>query len=337
MIDVPVGTLVWWIGENGEKKGSVDLLQVGEEYVIATGGRGGKGNRRYMHPQNREPLLAEVGEEPEEITLELEVQLLADVAIVGKPSVGKSSLLRVCSGARPDVAEYPFTTLEPVLGFVERRGSEYVMVEVPGLIEGAHLGAGLGDEFLRHVRRTTVVVHLLDGSSGDVAGDYHQVRQEMGLYDPVLLDKPEIVAVNKVDIPAVKEGVNSIKASLDEVGIRANFISAVSGEGVGNLLDHVAEVVAEQRRKQKPRVRVVPVLTAKPRRERPYVEREGDSFVVKTSTAERLVNRVDLGDSRVQVQLWRALEHLGVVRALERAGAKAGSVVRIGKHELEWK
>ena len=337
VIDVPVGTIVRLVGENGEREELADFVQAGEEYVVAKGGRGGKGNIRYSNAQNQEPLLAEVGEEPAELILELEVHLLADVAIVGKPSVGKSSLLRASSRARPDVAEYPFTTLEPVLGFVERKGSEYVMVEVPGLIEGAHRGAGLGDEFLRHVQRTTVVVYLLDGSSNDVGKDYRQVRQEMGLHDPALLEKPELVVVNKLDIPEVRENIESIKASLGQAGLKANFISAASGEGTGELLDRVGGVVAEQRRKAVPRVREVPVVIPRPRRERVRVAREGAVFVVKSPVAERLVNRVDLGDSRVQIQLWRALEHNGVAKALARAGAKSGSRVWIGKHELEWK
>jgi len=181
------------------------------------------------------------------------------------------------------------------------------------------------------------LVHLLDGTTEDVVKTYHQVREEMGLYDPLLLEKPEIVAVNKIDITEVREALPRIMESLEKAGIQAALISAETGEGVGELLDRIAILVGEQRQLQRPPVQGTSVIEAKPRRERPFVEKDGDAFVVKSPKAERLVRRVDLGDQRVQVQLWRELQRLGVVRVLERVGAKQGSVVRIGDYELEWK
>ena len=226
LVDVPEGTLVYEYVESGERRLVADLVGTGSEWTAATGGEGGRGNAKFGYSQNRVPLLAEAGEIVEEVELELELQLLADVAVIGVPNAGKSSFLQACSRARPDIAGYPFTTLEPVLGFVERRGKEFVVVEIPGLLEGAHTGVGLGDDFLRHMGRTRAVVHLLDGASDDPLRDYRQVREEMRLYDPALVERPEIVALNKLDMPEVQERQAQFLADLKEMGIDAYCISA---------------------------------------------------------------------------------------------------------------
>ena len=273
----------------------------------------------------------------DEVELELELQLLADVAVIGVPNAGKSSFLQACSHARPDIAGYPFTTLEPVLGFVERRGKEFVVVEIPGLLEGAHTGVGLGDDFLRHMGRTRAVIHLLDGASEAPIGDYRQVREEMRLYDPGLVERAEIVALNKLDLPEVQGRREQVLADLKAMGIDAYCISAATHEGVDAVLDGALRMLAEQPVTPQTEERPVPVLTPKPRRNRPQVERDGDVFVLHSQQAERLVRRVDLGDWQVQIQLWQEFKRKGIVRALEKAGARSGSVVRIGEHELEWK
>ena len=337
VIDVPMGTLIARIGEDDEREVLGDLVHAGAELIVAKGGHGGHGNPRFARAQNRVPLLAEDGEITEEITLEIELQVLADVAIVGMPSVGKSSLLRMCSRARPDVAEYPFTTLEPVLGFVDRKRSEFVMAEIPGLIEGAHRGVGLGHEFLRHTKRTRGIIHMLDGTSENVVQDYLQVREEMRLYDESLLTKPEIVAVNKVDVLEVQEGRPEMEEVLRQSNIGVQFISAVTGEGVEALLDKAIEMLATLPPVEPSFPRSIPVLEPRARRERVTVEESQGVFVVKSSRAERIVRRVDLEDWSVQAQLWGEFIRMGLVRALERAGAKTGSVVRIGDWELEWK
>ena len=337
MIDVPVGTLIIRVSENEEREVLGDLVREDTRLVVARGGYGGKGNARFTRPQNRVPLLAEDGEITEEIVIELELQVLADIAIVGMPSVGKSSLLRVCSRARPDVAAYPFTTLEPVLGFVERKRQEFVLAEIPGLIEGAHQGAGLGHEFLRHTKRTRGIIHVLDGTSEHVVQDYRQVREEMRLYDENLLDKPEIVAVNKVDVPEVQERRSEMEAALQESKISALFISAVTEEGVGDLLDKALEILASLPPIETARPPDVAILKPRARGDRVSVEKDQGVFVLKSSRAERIVRRVDLEDWTVQAQLWGEFTQMGIVRALDRAGAMAGSVVRIGNWELEWK
>ncbi|MBF8266858.1 MAG: GTPase Obg [Dehalococcoidia bacterium] len=337
VVNVPVGTLVWKVRDDGSKELLGDLVDDGCRMVVARGGRGGRGNTHFTFSENRVPLLAEGGEFGEEVELELEVKLLADIGIVGLPSVGKSSLLRACSRARPDVAAYPFTTLEPVLGLVERKRRVFVAVEIPGLIEGAHGGAGLGDEFLRHMGRTRGIIHLLDGSSADVVKDYRQVREEMRLYDEALLEKPEVVVINKIDLPEVRERLSTLRETLQKNGLRGLFISALTGEEVEDVLDRASDIVDEQRSKMKVPSETMPALHPRSREGKPSVRREGEVFVLSSPHAERLVRRVDLGDERVQAQLWREFQRTGVVRALERAGAKSGMMVRIGNYELEWK
>ncbi|MFH1560723.1 MAG: GTPase ObgE [Chloroflexota bacterium] len=337
IINVPVGTLVTKVDRIGEKEIIGDLVGANEELIVARGGQGGRGNTKFTRPQNRTPLLAEAGEITEEIVLELELQVLADMAIIGMPNVGKSSLLRVCSRARPDVAAYPFTTIEPVLGLVERKKQEFVLAEIPGLIEGAHRGTGLGHEFLRHMKRTRGIIHVLDGTSEHLVQDYLQIREEMRLYDESLLNKPEMVVVNKMDIPEVQSRRAEIEMVLRERNIDVQFISAVTEEGVGSVLDRALEILAAQPAIETTYPRAIPVLKPRTRGNRASIEKREGVFVVKSPRAERIVRRVDLEDWSVQAQLWEELKRMGTVRALEKAGAKEGSVVRIGDWELEWK
>ena len=336
VINVPAGTLVTRVGENEGKEVLGDLVEENAELRVARGGNGGKGNTRFVRPQNRAPLLAEDGEITEEIILELELQLLADIAIVGMPSVGKSSLLRMCSRARPEVAAYPFTTLEPTLGVVERKRQEFVLAEIPGLIEGAHLGVGLGYEFLRHTKRTRGIIHVLNGESEHIMRDYSLVREEMRLYDASLLDKPEIAVVNKVDISEVQERRFEIEEALWERKVGVQFISAATGEGIGDLLDNALEMLVSLPPTATVCPQHVPILNPRVGDGRVSIEKNKGVFVIKSPRAERIVRRVDLADWTVQAQLWGEFKQMGIVRALDRAGAKAGAVVKIGDWELEW-
>ena len=246
VVDVPQGTRVYAVGEGGDKRVLADLVDVNAVWTAARGGHGGRGNAKFAYSQNRVPILAEAGEATEEVELELELQLLADVAVIGVPNAGKSSFLQACSRARPDIAGYPFTTLEPVLGFVVRRGQEFVVVEIPGLLEGAHAGVGLGDDFLRHMGRTRAVIHLLDGASEDPLRDYCNVREEMALYDAALAQKPEVVALNKLDLPEVQERKAQVLEDLRGIGVDAYCISAATHEGVDAVLDGALKMLSEQ-------------------------------------------------------------------------------------------
>ena len=336
---MPVGTEVW--NASGEPSRIADLSAAGETVVAARGGKGGRGNARFVSPTNRFPLLAEEGDAAEELDLRLELKLLADVGIVGAPNAGKSSLLAAVSAARPKVAGYPFTTLEPVLGVVEHRGASFVMVDIPGLIEGAHGGAGLGDDFLRHVERTRVLVHLVDGAGEDPVADYHRVRRELSLFHEDLADKPSIVGVNKIDIPEVVARCDAVRDQLMGDGAVVHCISAAGRQGLEALLDGVLEVLAQvpQITEAAPREgsdKPVPVLRPQAVDRRDVVRRQGRKYVVSLPAATRLAGMVDEDNWDARMQLYEQLRRLGVIAELEKAGIRPGQVFSVGKLELEW-
>ena len=340
-LPVPVGTQVW--AEDSTPSLLVDLDEPGQRFLAAKGGNGGAGNTHYATPTNRFPLLAQAGEPGKEVSLRLELKLLADVGIVGAPNAGKSSLLSVVSAARPKVANYPFTTLEPSLGMVERHRETFVMVDIPGLIEGAHDGIGLGHEFLRHIERTRVLVHLVDGSLEDPVAQYRQINAELSQYAQDLSLKPQVLAVNKLDLTDVSvlrddlEDAFREAADTDEV----HFVSAVTHEGVDTLLDSVLRVLrdAPDLISSPPGVSEddLPVLRPTPRRRRPAVYVEDDGvFVVDWPSAERMAVMVNLGDWTANIQFYQRLRRSGVVTALEEAGITSGDTVRIGQVEWQW-
>ena len=335
-LEVPVGTEVRDV--DAPHVVIVDLASHGQKWTVAEGGRGGRGNARFTSSITRFPVIAEKGEAGRRVKVRLELKLLADVGIVGVPNAGKSTLLSTVSRARPTIADYPFTTLEPVLGVVTHHGNDVVMVDIPGLIEGAHKGAGLGDQFLRHIQRTKVIVHLLDGTSEDVWEDYRKIRHELAAYGADLADKPEVVAINKVDIPGVEQRWSDGPV---EVAGGVHFISAAARSGITELLDQVTATlskipsvrdapVVESPRSELPVVRPRPVDIAGP------VRKIGDGYVVTLPAAERVADRINTGNWEAVVQLYDYLEELGVMAALESAGIKAGDVFRVGKKSWEW-
>lgn len=231
VVKVPAGTVVK-DAETGEVL--ADLTEIDEEAVLAHGGRGGRGNAKFVNSVNRAPTFAEMGEPGEERVLQLELKLLADVGLVGYPSVGKSSIISMVSAARPEIAAYHFTTLVPVLGVVSLgEGHSFVMADIPGLIEGAHEGVGLGRDFLRHVERTKIILHVIDvsGIEGrDPIEDYHRINKELRLYNERLAKRPQIIAANKMDIPEAKENYEKLKAFANEQGIEIFPVSAATNE-----------------------------------------------------------------------------------------------------------
>ncbi len=235
VLRVPVGTVVK-DAETGEVLG--DLVEPGQRLVVARGGKGGRGNARFATPTNQAPRYAEKGKPGEERWLLLELKLIADVGLVGLPNAGKSTLLSRISAARPKIADYPFTTLQPNLGVVELSDHRtFVVADLPGLIEGAHKGVGLGLEFLRHVERTKVILQVIDATSQDPLRDFEVVENEMKLYHPELLKKPRIVALNKIDLVYDRSKLEPIKKALEEKGHEVFLISAVTGEGIKELLE----------------------------------------------------------------------------------------------------
>ena len=319
-----------------------DLTADGQQLVVVRGGRGGRGNSAFVSSTNRFPRLAEEGEPGEDMTLRLELKLLADVGIVGAPNAGKSSLLAAASAARPKIAEYPFTTTEAVLGVVERRYDSFVMVDIPGLIEGAHLGAGMGHEFLRHVERTRLIVHVVDGSASDPEGDFRSVSDEVSLYGLGDLTDRRIMAVNKIDVPNARETARVIAGRLASECVSVHLISAATGEGVDALLDDVLVLLRERRPALAMRAGLkdgdspLPVLTPKPRREEVSVRKHDAVYIVDAPAASRIASMIDSRDWAAMVQFHQQLGRLGVLRALEEAGIAPGDTIRIGELEWDW-
>jgi GTPase len=242
LIRVPVGTLV---RDDGTGEVLEDLLSDGQRFIGARGGRGGRGNARFATSTNRAPRRAEKGEKGEERWIRLELRLLADVGIIGFPNVGKSTLLARLSSARPKIANYPFTTLAPNLGVMTRGDRRpLVLADIPGLIEGASQGAGLGLTFLRHIQRTRLLIHLLDISGGPLRNpvkDFRSLNLELSAYNPELKEKVQVVALNKMDLPSVRERADDVVAQFAKIGIRLHLISSSTGEGVDELMETVLQ------------------------------------------------------------------------------------------------
>jgi len=333
LVTVPVGTLVYRRGD-GEMELMADLVADGEKQLVARGGRGGAGNAHFATSTNQTPRIAQKGEPGEEAWLVLELKVVADVGIIGYPSVGKSTLLAAASAARPKVAEYPFTTQEPVLGVVVVSNGSFVLAEIPGLIEGAHGGAGLGHYFLRHAERTKLLIHLLDGTSESLLADMDSVNRELALFNPTLGLRPQIVAVNKIDLPEVQARIPEMREELRRVKGPLHFISAATTAGVRQLMARAAGMVEEL--DQRAPDSAPAVFRPQPRERTAVVSRDGDVFVVSLAEAERLVARMDLSSLEARSYLKRQLIRMGVGAALRKAGVRSGDRVRVGEMELDW-
>ena len=335
---VPAGTVVSYKTQIGGDAVIADLEQVGQQVVVAKGGEGGLGNTHFASSTNQAPQIAQQGEAGEELSIILELRLIADVGIIGYPNVGKSTLLAAASAAKPKIASYPFTTCEPILGVVEVGQRSFVLAEIPGLIEGAHLGRGLGHDFLRHIVRTKILIHLIDGSSASPAEDMIQVNTELSLFDPALANKPQLVVVNKIDLPQVQARLAEIKDAFSCAGTRVLFISAATGDGVAELMAGTIKMLNEVTRLGRKDDEKIPkkIFRPQPRGMGTSVHKEGDTFVVVAPELERIVARTDMTSPGVHRQLKRQLARLDVGRALEKAGVKPGDRVRCGSLEWEW-
>ena len=250
------------------------------------------------------------------------------MAIIGYPGAGKSTLLRQTTEARPKVGAYPFTTLEPVLGVVQRKSYRYIMAEVPGLVKEAHLGVGLGHKFLQHAQRSRLILHLIDGQEPDLKTRIEEINEELELFDPEFLKKPQIIVINKIDLPEVRERQAVCRLLLEPLGYPVYFISGATGEGVEALLEDIGEMLTHIPEEKAPE----PEALVSQQRARPVlVERQGEVFIVHAPSAERLVKMTDMGHLQARQQFMRRLERLGVNDALEKAGVKPGDTVRLGK------
>ena len=246
-ISVPLGTMVFTKADSGEEILVADLSTPGQKVLVATGGRGGLGNARFATAANQAPEIASRGESGEERHIVLEVKLITDICIVGHPNSGKSTLLSAISRAKPEIADYPFTTRQPMLGVIPDDRRDFIVAEIPGLVEGAHLGKGLGNEFLRHAERTRLLIYLLDGSSPTALDDLGTLEKEIALYKG-LSHKPKIVAVNKIDLPEVQARLPEVKQCFAKLGVPVFYISAVSGKAVLELVKKAMEMVDQASR-----------------------------------------------------------------------------------------
>jgi GTP-binding protein len=238
IVKVPPGTMVF-LDENGQETLIADLSQPGQKSRVAAGGRGGLGNVHFATSRNQAPKTATAGQPGEEYHLILDLRLIADVGIIGYPNAGKSTLLAALSRARPKIADYPFTTIEPALGVVEVGMRTFVLAEIPGLVDGAHLGKGLGHEFLRHAERTKILVHLIDGTSSNAVDNMNKLNRELALYKPEMAQKPQLVAINKIDLPEVQERMPELSHIFNSLRIKVFFISAVTGRGLSELTSEI--------------------------------------------------------------------------------------------------
>lgn len=334
---LPVGTVVWPADEDAEGSQPLADLDVdGKRVVVARGGRGGWGNKRFATPTRKTPRFAQWGNEGDERALRLELKLLADVGLVGLPNAGKSTLLRAWSAATPKVAPYPFTTLEPELGVVEVGYETFVAADMPGLIEGASQGVGLGHEFLRHIERTRVLVHVLDMTREDPAADRALIDAELAAFGHGLAEKPQIVALNKIDDPEARARAAALGARLDAAGVSWLAISAATREGTQELAQRAWRLLQEVRAREVDTV-PLPVLHPEPRRQRFEAARDEDGVAVVTgNTPEWLANTLNLSDFEARQELFDRLRKLGVGRALDRLKVQPGERIRIGDVEVEW-
>ncbi len=336
VIPVPPGTLVY-DDDTGELLG--DLTEHGQQLVVAKGGRGGRGNVHFASSRNRVPRIAEKGEPGEERNLRLELKLIADVGLVGVPNAGKSTFLSRVTNARPKIANYPFTTLTPNLGVAQLDiDKTLVLADIPGLIEGAHQGVGLGHDFLRHIQRTRVLIHLLDGLSEDPVADFAQINTELALFDPELAAKPQIVAFNKMDLPEVAARWPEVQAALRERGYEEVFpISAVTGRGVKEVLWRTVQILDSLPSPSQRETDEIPVYRVEEDPREFALERTPDGFRVHCKALERAAAMTYWEYDQSVRRFHRILEALGVEQALREAGVHEGDTVYIGDYALEWR
>lgn len=334
IIPVPPGTLIY-DSETNDLLG--DLVEPGQRLLVAKGGRGGRGNQHFATASRQVPRIAEKGEPAEEKRLRLELKLIADFGIVGMPNAGKSSFLAAVTNAKPKIADYPFTTLEPNLGVVDLdEDTSLVLADIPGLIEGAHMGVGLGDAFLRHIQRTRVLIHMLDGMSEDPLADFSQINAELALFDPALGQKSQIVALNKMDMPEVQEKWPTIQRTLEKRGYEVFAISALTRENLRPMLWKAHELL-QSAPQPEPAAQVVPVYRPEADPRAFTITRSDDGgFRVNGEAIERAAAMTYWEEQSAVLRFQRLIAALGIDKALRSAGVKQGDTVSIGDFDLEW-
>ncbi len=332
VIEVPPGTV---IHEKSTNRILADLTAEGQSVVLCRGGRGGRGNSRFANSRHQAPRMAERGEPGQELEIRLELKLIADIGIIGMPNAGKSSMLAAVTNAKPKIADYPFTTLVPNLGVaVLDMDVSLVLADIPGLIEGAHTGIGLGDTFLRHIQRTRVLIHLLDGSSQDEMADFSQINTELSLFDPKLGEKPQIVVLNKMDLPDMEEKYATLKKKFKKIGVDLLSCSTLQKKNLREILWKAHELL--QTIPAEAVETAIPLYTAEVDEKAFTIERKDEGFILHGIAIERAAAMTYWDNYESIRRFQRILYALGITEALREKGVDEGDSVAIGDYELTW-
>ncbi len=336
-INVPIGTIIK-DAETG--KIVADLSQEGQEELVLKGGRGGKGNSHFATATRQVPRFAQAGEDGEEKEVILELKLLADVGLLGFPNVGKSTFLSVVTDAKPKIANYHFTTIEPNLGVVKlQSGDSFVIADIPGIIEGASEGVGLGIQFLRHVERTRLLLHVIDisGIEGrDPVQDFYTINEELKSYSEKLSARKQIIVANKIDVMQDDTGLKELEELARREGLELFKISGVTGQGVSELLNRVSEVLKTLPKEEIVEAEERVVYTLEDDKDDFTVSKEGDTFVIEGKAINRLMGRINIDDNESMYYFQKNLKSLGIEDELKRQGIKEGDYVKILNWTFEW-
>ena len=335
-IQVPPGTIIR-NAETGEFIG--ELTEDGEKIVVAQGGKGGRGNRCFTNSRRQRPRFHEFGEPGEEIALELELKLLADAGFVGFPNAGKSTLLNALTAAHPRIADHPFTTISPNLGVLFQDHERMVLCDIPGIIEDAHLGAGLGIEFLRHIERTKILIYVIDINGKDPVGEFDTIRNELESYRPEMLDKPGLIVCNKIDLED-PELIELFKEEIDFPEEHIVAVSALEETGIDKLVEKLWEIFEnlkeQEAQKQNLDAEETERLIKLEQRQPIRVEQLQDRFLLSGDEVVRLIERFDLSNTEALSYVRERLLDMGLHKKLERAGCKPGDTVQVGQQEFEY-
>lgn len=336
-IKVPIGTIVKDASNN---RILADLSRPGQKELILAGGRGGKGNSHFATSTRQAPRFAQDGEKGEEKELILELKLLADVGLIGFPNVGKSTFLSMTTSATPKIADYHFTTLEPNLGVVKTEfGDSFVIADIPGIIEGASEGTGLGLQFLRHIERTRLLLHVIDvsGSEGrNPVQDFKTINAELKKYSEKLSKRKQIVVANKIDAMQDEKSYEELEKVAKDNKMEIFKISAATGEGISKLLRHVSEVLKTLPKEDLIETENEKVYTLEEKDNEYTIEKEDGKFVIKGEAVERIMRRVNIADNESLYYFQKSLDNLGVNERLKKMGVQEGDIVKIDDYELEW-
>ena len=336
-INVPIGTIIKDV-ETG--KIVADLSQEGQEELVLKGGRGGKGNSHFATATRQVPRFAQAGEEGEEKEVILELKLLADVGLLGFPNVGKSTFLSVVTDAKPKIANYHFTTIEPNLGVVKiQNGDSFVIADIPGIIEGASEGVGLGIQFLRHVERTRLLLHVIDvsGIEGrDPVQDFYTINEELKSYSEKLSTRKQIIVANKIDVMQDDTSLKELEELAKKEKLELFKISGVTGQGVLELLNRVSEVLKTLPKEELVESEERVIYTLEDDKDEFSVRKEGDTFVIEGKAINRIMGRINIDDNESMYYFQKNLKSLGIEDELKRQGIKEGDYVKILNWTFEW-